>query len=187
MVDNPFEIQSFLTSGEYKLHYRHYHSAGIPKATIVFIHGIQSHGGWYETSCKKFAQAGYRVLFLDRRGSGLVPELTAELFRRAESSYQLRFMPLQRALRQVQAQPNSCALLVERRADVTYDDLGGMASTIDALRVMVDLTLSHPEVFQRLGVDPQPYAHRKRQIRDEHVRFLHQLFQNGPHFQETLR
>jgi alpha-beta hydrolase superfamily lysophospholipase len=41
------------------------------KGTIVFIHGIQSHGGWYETSCKKFAQAGYRVLFLDRRGSGL--------------------------------------------------------------------------------------------------------------------
>ena len=73
MVDNPFEIQSFLTSGGYKLHYRHYHSIsiGIPKATIVFIHGIQSHGGWYESSCKKFVQAGYRVLFLDRRGSGL--------------------------------------------------------------------------------------------------------------------
>ncbi len=71
MVDTPFEIQSFLTSGGYKLHYRHYHSVGIPKATIVFIHGIQSHGGWYESSCKKFAQAGYRVLFLDRRGSGL--------------------------------------------------------------------------------------------------------------------
>ncbi len=53
----------------------------------------------------------------DGRGSGLVPELTAELFRRAESAYQLRFMPLQRALRQVQAQPNSCALLVERQQE----------------------------------------------------------------------
>ncbi|MDQ3079737.1 MAG: CDC48 family AAA ATPase [Pseudomonadota bacterium] len=42
----------------------------------------------------------------------------------------------------------------ERRADVTYDDLGGMTDTIDALREMVELPLRHPELFQRLGVDP---------------------------------
>src|SRR5215210_7494462 len=42
----------------------------------------------------------------------------------------------------------------ERRADVTYDDLGGMRATIDALREMVELPLRHPEIFQRLGVDP---------------------------------
>ena len=42
----------------------------------------------------------------------------------------------------------------ERRADVTYDDLGGMNDTIDALREMVELPLRHPELFQRLGVDP---------------------------------
>jgi len=42
----------------------------------------------------------------------------------------------------------------ERRADVTYDDLGGMRDTIDALREMVELPLRHPELFQRLGVDP---------------------------------
>jgi transitional endoplasmic reticulum ATPase len=42
----------------------------------------------------------------------------------------------------------------QRRADVTYDDLGGMRDTIDALREMVELPLRHPELFQRLGVDP---------------------------------
>jgi transitional endoplasmic reticulum ATPase len=42
----------------------------------------------------------------------------------------------------------------QRRADVTYDDLGGMRNTIDALREMVELPLRHPELFQRLGVDP---------------------------------
>src|SRR5207344_674723 len=41
-----------------------------------------------------------------------------------------------------------------RRADVTYDDLGGMAETIDQLREMVELPLRYPELFQRLGVDP---------------------------------
>src|SRR3954471_22592160 len=35
----------------------------------------------------------------------------------------------------------------ERRAGVTYDDLGGMKETIDALREMVELPLRHPELF----------------------------------------
>ncbi|HEX6072328.1 MAG TPA: AAA family ATPase, partial [Sphingomicrobium sp.] len=42
----------------------------------------------------------------------------------------------------------------QRRADVTYDDLGGMRGTIDALRELVELPLRHPELFHRLGVDP---------------------------------
>jgi transitional endoplasmic reticulum ATPase len=41
-----------------------------------------------------------------------------------------------------------------RRADVTYDDIGGLAATIDQLREMVELPLRYPELFQRLGVDP---------------------------------
>ena len=40
-----------------------------------------------------------------------------------------------------------------RRVDVTYDDIGGMGETIDALREMVELPLRYPELFQRLGVD----------------------------------
>src|SRR3546814_8608495 len=41
-----------------------------------------------------------------------------------------------------------------RRADVTYDDLGGLGVTIDQIREMVELPLRYPELFQRLGVDP---------------------------------
>ncbi len=41
-----------------------------------------------------------------------------------------------------------------RHADVTYDDLGGMGTTIDQLREMVELPLRYPELFERLGVDP---------------------------------
>jgi alpha-beta hydrolase superfamily lysophospholipase len=45
-----------------------------PLATVVFLHGIQSHGGWYEHSCTQLSQAGYEVFFLERRGSGLNQE-----------------------------------------------------------------------------------------------------------------
>ncbi|WP_299322832.1 CDC48 family AAA ATPase [Parasphingopyxis sp.] len=41
-----------------------------------------------------------------------------------------------------------------RRADVTYDDLGGLGDTIDQVREMVELPLRYPELFQRLGVEP---------------------------------
>ena len=54
----------------------------------------------------------------------------------------------------VELLPEYTAVDGERRADVTYDDLGGMRDTIDGLREMVELPLRHPELFQRLGVDP---------------------------------
>ncbi len=54
---------------------------------------------------------------------------------------------------QVELRPEFTVQEGEGRADVTYDDLGGMRSTIDALREMVELPLRHPELFQRLGVD----------------------------------
>jgi transitional endoplasmic reticulum ATPase len=40
------------------------------------------------------------------------------------------------------------------RAAVNYDDVGGMAETIQQLREMVELPLRYPELFTRLGVDP---------------------------------
>jgi alpha-beta hydrolase superfamily lysophospholipase len=42
-----------------------------PIGRIVCLHGIISHGGWYRSSCRHLAQAGFEVHMLDRRGSGL--------------------------------------------------------------------------------------------------------------------
>ncbi len=38
---------------------------------IVYLHGIQSHGGWFEWSASLLAKAGCAVILPDRRGSGL--------------------------------------------------------------------------------------------------------------------
>ncbi|HUG93328.1 MAG TPA: alpha/beta fold hydrolase [Planctomycetaceae bacterium] len=38
---------------------------------VVALHGIQSHSGWYGYSSGRLAEAGWRVDFLDRRGSGM--------------------------------------------------------------------------------------------------------------------
>jgi alpha-beta hydrolase superfamily lysophospholipase len=46
-----------------------------PKITalgsVVLLHGIQSHSGWYVNTCSQLADAGFHVLAPDRRGSGL--------------------------------------------------------------------------------------------------------------------
>ncbi|MEX2706042.1 MAG: CDC48 family AAA ATPase [Candidatus Freyrarchaeum guaymaensis] len=37
---------------------------------------------------------------------------------------------------------------------VTYDDIGGLNEEIQRVREMIELPLKHPELFQRLGIDP---------------------------------
>ncbi len=43
-----------------------------------------------------------------------------------------------------------------RRAvpDVTYEDIGGLKRELRLVREMIELPLKHPELFQRLGIDP---------------------------------
>ena len=69
---SPYTIETYTASDGYRWHYRHYPPAqSTPRARVVCIHGIQSHGGWYEASCTWLARAGFDTYFLDRRGSGL--------------------------------------------------------------------------------------------------------------------
>jgi acylglycerol lipase len=42
-----------------------------PAVAFIYVHGIQSHGGWFEWSASLLAQTGHAVLLPDRRGSGL--------------------------------------------------------------------------------------------------------------------
>ncbi len=44
-----------------------------PRGAVLYFHGIQSHGGWYEPSGRRLADAGFTVFMPDRRGSGLNP------------------------------------------------------------------------------------------------------------------
>jgi len=39
-------------------------------AALVYLHGIQSHSGWYEASSRWLAEAGVAVYQIERRGSG---------------------------------------------------------------------------------------------------------------------
>ena len=51
---------------------------------------------------------------------------------------------------------NAKATSVEEEAipEVTYEDIGGLTEEIRKIREMVELPLKHPEVFDRLGIEP---------------------------------
>ncbi len=55
----------------YLHHLRYWKPQRRHRATILFLHGIQSHSGWYPYSCQRLAEAGFEIVFPDRRGSGL--------------------------------------------------------------------------------------------------------------------
>ncbi|MGB0716046.1 MAG: alpha/beta fold hydrolase [Phycisphaerae bacterium] len=55
----------------YQAYARFWTHQGDMRGSVLYQHGIQSHCGWYETSARRLAEAGYDVLQIDRRGSGL--------------------------------------------------------------------------------------------------------------------
>ena len=42
----------------------------------------------------------------------------------------------------------------ERGIDVLYEDIGGLDEEVSKVREMVELPLKHPEIFERLGIEP---------------------------------
>lgn len=42
-----------------------------PRGVVLYFHGIQSHGGWYEASASRLGEQDLFVFMPDRRGSGL--------------------------------------------------------------------------------------------------------------------
>jgi acylglycerol lipase len=64
-------IEFYPASGCRRLAVRVWRAPRSPRARVVFVHGITSHGGWYSKCAEFLATQGFEVAFLDRRGSGL--------------------------------------------------------------------------------------------------------------------
>lgn len=64
------QILSHAASDGYPLHVAVWPAEGSIKGRVVVLHGVQSHGGWYEGLGRRLAEAGYEASFPDRRGSG---------------------------------------------------------------------------------------------------------------------
>ncbi len=50
--------------------------------------------------------------------------------------------------------PRAVEVIEERIPDVSYEDIGGLTEEIKKVRELVELPLKHPELFERLGIEP---------------------------------
>jgi alpha-beta hydrolase superfamily lysophospholipase len=66
-----YTIEEHVATDGYRWRYRRYRPTGAARAEVACLHGIRSHGGWYEYSSSRLRDAGFAVSFLDRRGAGL--------------------------------------------------------------------------------------------------------------------
>ncbi len=55
---------------------------------------------------------------------------------------------------EVNFSPKAVDISDEKIVDVTYEDIGGLQEEVKKIREMVELPLKHPELFQRLGIEP---------------------------------
>ncbi|MFA6023316.1 MAG: CDC48 family AAA ATPase [Candidatus Pacearchaeota archaeon] len=55
---------------------------------------------------------------------------------------------------EVTVNPKAVEIAEEKFIDVTYEDIGGLTDEVKKVREMVELPLKHPEIFERLGIEP---------------------------------
>ncbi len=67
----PPTFRCWQMSDGYSLRGRQWRAARDGGPVVLYLHGIQSHGGWFERSASLLAAAGTTVILPDRRGSGL--------------------------------------------------------------------------------------------------------------------
>jgi transitional endoplasmic reticulum ATPase len=57
-------------------------------------------------------------------------------------------------LTDVRFNPEAVEFDEEKVLEVTYEDIGGLTDEIKKVREMVELPLKHPEIFERIGIEP---------------------------------
>ena len=70
VADLPCELHQIPLADDYSVWARYFESPN-PKRALLYLHGIQSHGGWFLRSADYLHHQGHTVLLPDRRGSGL--------------------------------------------------------------------------------------------------------------------
>jgi len=55
---------------------------------------------------------------------------------------------------EVALNPKAVEISDEKIPEIAYEDIGGLTEEIKKIREMVEIPLKHPEIFQRLGVEP---------------------------------
>ncbi|MCD6547380.1 MAG: CDC48 family AAA ATPase [Nanoarchaeota archaeon] len=54
----------------------------------------------------------------------------------------------------VNVSPEAVEMVEKKVPEVSYEDIGGLGEAVSKIREMVEIPLKHPEIFERLGIEP---------------------------------
>jgi acylglycerol lipase len=118
---------------------------GTGRGSLVYVHGIQSHGGWYLETAAELASRGWSVYLPDRRGSGVSVQPRGWFPSRAQLVDDLRrFVELAR--REQEGPVVVVGGCWGARPAVAYalaaqESLAGLVLICPALKTQIDLSL----------------------------------------------
>jgi acylglycerol lipase len=177
-------LRSILASDGLRLPFRHVPSEGRPRAAVVYLHGIQSHGGWYLDTAAELGRRGYTMYLPDRRGSGVNPGPRGDFSSRRQLVDDVgRFVDLAR-----EEQPGAPVFVVggcwgarpaAGFALERQDELAGLALVSPAIRANVDLRLG-----EKLTVVLGRFLSPQRRVR---VPLEPEMFTSNPPYLEFIR
>jgi len=55
---------------------------------------------------------------------------------------------------EVSLSPKAVEISDEKIPEINYEDIGGLSEEIEKIREMVEIPMKHPEIFERLGIEP---------------------------------
>jgi acylglycerol lipase len=177
-------LRSIDASDGLRLPFRHVPAEGELRAAIVYLHGIQSHGGWYLETAAELSRRGYTMYLPDRRGSGVNPGPRGDFPSRAQLIDDVgRFVDLAR-----EEQPDAPIFVVggcwgarpaAGFALERQDELAGVALVCPAIRAKVDLRLG-----EKLTVVAGRFLSPQRRVR---VPLEPEMFTSNPPYLEFIR
>jgi pimeloyl-ACP methyl ester carboxylesterase len=118
------------------------------KTALVYLHGIESHSGWFAKPAALLRDVGYDVFCLDRRGSGINRENRGFVSGHADS-YKVLFDDLRTFIQSLRGRYDSVFLVgmswggkLALGHGLTYpEDIRGLILITPGIRALVDVSL----------------------------------------------
>ncbi|MCU0751442.1 MAG: lysophospholipase [Akkermansiaceae bacterium] len=157
------------------------------RAAFIYLHGIESHSGWFDEAARQLAARGYPVFSLDRRGSGLNRENRGHISGHVDRGSDL-VEDVHRAVGLVRSSGRfdeihliglSWGGKYVMAYDATYpDDVDGMVLITPGMKPKVDLSpgqklgVFFDSVFAPTRQHPTPIESEMFTTNPEHLRYI---------------
>jgi acylglycerol lipase len=154
------------------------------RAAFIYLHGIESHSGWFDEAAQKLAARGFPVVCLDRRGSGINRENRGFISGHVERGSSL-VEDIHQAVRIARAKDGIDEIYLiglswggkyAMAYDATYpDEVDGMILITPGMKPKVDLkageklavltdVLFAPERQHRIPIEPEMFTTNPEQL-----------------------